>query len=292
MNCIKNIFILCFFILLYGLEAASLNLVVFSKNRAHQVHSFLESFFLNTTGCQRVSVIYRAETKEHNDGYKIVKNAFPQVDFIKQKSTSDFKELTLKAIAFDQEEYVIFAVDDIIVTRKVDFDEVIQFLQIHDTEGFYLRMGEHITECYSENRYTGIPPLEEVAPGILSWHFKEGKGDWGYPHTVDMTVYRKKDLKKIFLALPFNNPNTLEGNWACVAPKSPVGLCYKHAALVNCPLNIVQTACKNRHSNECTPDELLELFLAGYVMDITPLQNIINNAPHMDYKPTFIRSQG
>ncbi len=103
-----------------------------------------------------------------------------------------------------------------------------------------------------------------------------------------MTVYKKKDLKKTFIMLPFTNPNTLEGNWAGLAPKNPLGLCYKEAAIVNCPLNIVQSTYNNRHSNECTPEELLELFLDGYKMDIAPLQDVYNKAPHMDYKPTFI----
>lgn len=288
MKKIKNIFILICLILFQMLESASLNLVVFSKNRAHQVHCLLESFMLNATGCQKITVIYKADTEEHEKGYSIVKQDFPQVNFVRQKSSSDFKELTLKAVEFDQHEYIIFAVDDIVVTRKIDFDEITKHLETCNAYAFYLRMGKHITQCYSERRVTGTPPLQEISQGVLCWNFKDGTGDWGYPHTVDMTVYRKNDLKKIFLVLPFTNPNTLEGNWAGIAPKNQLGLCFKEAAIVNCPLNIVQSTYNNRHSNECSPEDLLELFLDGYKMDIMPLQNCMNKAPHMDYKPTFI----
>ncbi|MBY0110257.1 MAG: hypothetical protein K2X90_04050 [Candidatus Babeliaceae bacterium] len=283
--------ILHFFLLIYihALSSASLNLVVYSKNRAHQVHRFLESFILNTTGCRKISVIYKADTKEHEKGYAIVRHDFPQVNFIKQSKSSDFKKLTINAIDFDGEDYIVFAVDDIIVTRKIDFDEIVKLLETFQSTGFYLRLGEHINECYSENRVTGTPPLKEITSGILCWKFKDGKGDWNYPHSLDMTVYKKSDLFKVFYMLPFTNPNMLEGNWAAIAPKYETGLCYKNAPIVNCPLNRVQNTWNNRHSNECTPEELLEVFLTGYKMDIMPLQNIFNKAPHMDYKPTFIK---
>ena len=134
----------------------------------------------------------------------------------------------------------------------------------------------------------GTPPFKQLANNTLSWKFNEGRGDWGYPHTVDMTVYRKKDIQEVLLKLPYNNPNTLEGNWASCAPRTLTGLCYSQACIVNCPLNIVQSVWANRNTNACSPEELLALFMQGYKLDIEPLQQIMNKAPHMDYRPTFI----
>lgn len=290
MNQLKNIFLLSFIVCISSLYSASLNLVVFSFDRPLQLYAFLESFHVFTRGSQRITVIYKASSEAFDRGYEIVKQVFPDVEFLQQSLTSktDFKPLTLKAIGFNKEQYIVFAVDDIIVTREVDFDEVIQVMEIIPCNGFYLRLGTHINECYSENRVTGKPALKELLPDIYQWNFKEGSGDWGYPHTVDMTVYKKEHIKDLFMQMAFTNPNTLEGNWACCAPRHKSGLCYKNAAIVNCPLNIVQTTWRNRHSNECSPQELLELFLQGYKLDIQPLQRIFNKAPHMDYKPTFV----
>lgn len=271
--------------------AASINLVVFSYNRPLQLYAFLESFEHNVHGCSRISVIYKTSSQDFDHGYGLVKQQFPSVEYYHQavSTRADFKPLTLKAIGFDKEEFIVFAVDDIIVTQTINFDEITQLLENVVCNGFYLRLGAHITECYSERRVTGTPPFKEILPGILKWYFKQGSGDWGYPHTVDMTVYPKINIQHTLTKLPFSTPNTLEGNWAGHPPMHRSGLCYEHACIVNCPLNIVQQDFPhNRNSNEYTPQELLELFLAGYKLDIQPLQHILNKAPHMDYKPTFI----
>lgn len=282
---------LYFVFFLNVLDAASLNLVVFSYNRPLQLYAFLESFTLNTQGCEKISVVYKSSSPEFEEGYNLVKQDFPHVEFLKEahNSKTSFKLLTLKAINFDKEKHIIFAVDDIIVTRPINFNEISNILDTIPAEGFYLRLGTHITECYSENKITGVPYAQDCSPHMIRWRFEQGHGDWAYPHTVDMTVYRKHELKELFLKMPFNNPNTLEGLWSMHPPLHKTGLCYTHAALVNCPLNRVQRTYNNRHSNECSPEELLELFLNGCKLDIKPLQNILNKAPHMDYTPTFIR---
>lgn len=274
-----------------GASTASINLVVFSYNRPLQLYAFLESFEYNVRGCARISVIYKTTSQDFDRGYKRVKQRFRDVKYYHQtaKARSNFKPLTLKAIDFDKEEFIIFAVDDIIVTRPINCCEITKILKNRACNGFYLRLGANITTCYTENKVTGIPPFKKILPGVLKWRFQHGTGDWDYPHTLDMTIYRKKELRDLFMSLDFDTPNTLEYDWACEFPAHPFGLCYEQTCIINCPLNIIQTDFPdNRNSNEYTVKELLELFLAGYKLDISPLQHIHNNAPHMDYKPTFI----
>ena len=43
--------------------------------------------------------------------------------------------------------------------------------------------------------------LTLVYDTIFSWQFKSGEKDWHYPNTVDMTLYRKKDLISLFKSL-------------------------------------------------------------------------------------------
>ncbi len=289
MKLFKNIICVAICLIAYQALSAPINLVVFSRNRPLQLDAFLESFDKNTHGCKAISIIFKADTPDYRQGYMLTQQRYPAVRFLEQSAAeNDFKRLVLKAAEFENDGYIVFAVDDIIITRPVDFHKIIDLLKDNQAEGFYLRLGTHITECYSQNRKTGVPDLHEVLPGVYSWEFRKGQGDWGYPHSVDMVVYRKKDIKPFFLKTYFNNPNILEGAWACQNPHHQTGLCYEYACIVNCPLNIVQTTFKNRHSNECLPEELLDLYLQGYKLDIEPLQNCINRAPHMDYKPTFI----
>jgi len=273
---------------------ASINLVVFSYNRPLQLYAFLESFVQNVQGCDRISVVYRASNEAYSQAYEVVKTDFPFVDFYKQSQDpkSDFKLLTLKAIDFNQEEYIIFAVDDIIVTRPIDLNVCIDSLEREQAYAFFLRLGKNVTECYMARSRPGIPELKKCQPGIYSWQIKQGNGDWCYPHTVDMAIYRKSDIKNFFITNSYTSPNVLEGNWACCVNakiNNSCGLCFKKSCMVNCPLNIIQDVwASNRNSNSYSVDELLELFNNHLKLDIGLLQNCNNPAPHMDYQPTFV----
>ena len=131
--------------------------------------------------------------------------------------------------------------------------------------------------------------LEDVTDGLL-WKFHTGTGCWGYPNTVDMTIYRKDDIAHDLCSLPYISPNTLEGHWASRARRvmGRYGLCYPVSKIVNLPLNRVQNQCENRHMNFMTPQELLNLFMNGKKIDISTLWHIDNKSAHTEYEPTFI----
>ena len=276
-------------LLVVTLSGASLNMVVFSFDRPMQLYAFLESFEKNVSGAEHIYVVYSSYSDEYRQAYEQVKRRFPYAEYLLQEHVADFKKLTLQAMALGSYDYIMFAVDDIVVTRLVNLDYCVKALETSKAYGYYLRLGKNISECYSENRTTGVPALKKVLPGVYSWQFKDGSGDWAYPHTVDMTLYRMKDVLSTLLKLPYRSPNVLEGNWAGIAPKNNHGgICSELSCIVNCPLNIVQMVFPNRHSNQVSVQELLEAFNGGLKIDIRPLQGIVNKAPHMDYVPVFI----
>jgi hypothetical protein len=135
-----------------------------------------------------------------------------------------------------------------------------------------------------------VPVHERVEDGVISWTLGRATYDWGYPNTVDMTIYRKDDVVKDFNSFAFTNPNTLEGYWSMFGGKvaQRKGLCYHETKMVNLPLNRVQNTYHNRNMNSFTPEELLEVFNKGLKMDIQPLFQVNNVSPHMEYTPTFI----
>ena len=169
----------------------------------------------------------------------------------------------------------------------------IMWLEKANAYGFYLKLGTNLDYCYTENQPQAVPPHQSLYENIYSWEFEVGERDWHYPNTVDMTLYRKKDLLDLFHALKYTNPNLLEGKWAAWwvqhgAP-SNIGLFYKNSKIINIPLNKVQTVdILNRDMNLYTPEELLELFENGYKIDITPLYHMQNKAVHTEYEPTFV----
>lgn len=270
------------------------DLVIYSFDRPLQLYALLESTDTYITGIETISVIYRTSTKNYADAYEQVHEQFPIVTFIKQgaQPDQDFKQLTLNAVFNSPTEYILFAVDDIIVKDYIDIPTCIQFLEQTNAYGFYLRLGTHLTHCYTQKRAQPVPPVIQLNNHICAWRFDQGKSDWGYPNTVDMTLYRKADIADDLHQLNYHSPNLFEAIWASKAGRilSRLGLCFEQSKIVNIPLNRVQRDISNHHMNvdEFSPAELLTVFKSGFKIDIEPLYQINNNGAHMEYEPTFI----
>lgn len=271
------------------------DLVIFSYDRPLQLYALLESIDTYVTGLETVTVIYRASDQHYTNAYQQVHANFPTVFFTKQGITpkEDFKRLTLDAVFESPTKYILFAVDDNIFTGPVDMAECIQIVEQTNAYGFFLRLGTHLTHCYSQNCKQPVPPMIELNDTFCAWQFDQGTQDWGYPHTVDCTIYRKADIADDIRTLNYNTPNTFEGTWAgrTYRIRSRLGLCYKHTKVINIPLNMVQNDLNNRNMNSFSPAELLTIFNDGFKMDINPLYQINNISAHIEYEPTFIQCE-
>jgi glycosyltransferase involved in cell wall biosynthesis len=269
-------------------EALKADLIIFSYDRPMQLLALLESAEKELSSLGMKTVIYRASSDEYAAAYQEVETRFGDISFVKQSETphQDFKPLVMKTLERGSP-YVCFAVDDIIIKDRIDLAECIKSMQESGAYGFYLRLGRHVDQCYMLNRSQAIPQAIALEKGVHAWEFGLAEGDWGYPHSLDMTLYRKDDVKKAFEKLDFIHPNSLEAAWAMKSPLHRIGLCYEHSKIVNIPLNLVNVS-SNRNMNLYTAKELLELFNAGKKIDIAPLYQICNRSAHMDYEPIFI----
>ena len=277
---------------LYAHSEEKADLVIFSYDRPLQLYALLESVHKYITGLGETHVIYRASNDAYAQAYDQVRTTFSSAQFARQgdNPAADFKPLTLKATFDSPNNYILFAVDDIVVKDFVSLGECINALEKMNAYGFFLRLGTNLSECYSLQCKQPVPPLKEVAPGIFAWKFSEGRCDWAYPHTVDITLYRKKDISEDLRSLFYRSPNYLEGTWHSRSGRimHRFGLCFVHSKIVNIPLNKVQTDNDNIHMNLLSPLELRQLFEQGMKMDISLLYKIDNKGAHMAYKPTFI----
>ncbi len=268
------------------------DLVVFSYDRPLQLFSFLESADRYITGLGEVQVIYRASSSDYAHAYDQVKAAFSHVTFKMQgdKPKEDFKPLTLSSTFGTPHAYVLFAVDDIIVKDYVSVEECISLLEETQAYAFYLRMGRNLDECYTLKCPQSLPIMREVKSGVYAWCFAQGQADWQYPHSVDMTLFRKKDIKSAFEALNYTSPNVLEANWAGLGLRllHKHGLCYAQSKIVNLPLNRVQDSHNNRFMEGFPAKDLLAIFNQKQKIDISSLYKIDNKSAHMEYVPTFV----
>jgi hypothetical protein len=264
--------------------------LIFSFDRPLQLYALLESMQKYVSGYNTLSVLYRASTPEFKESYEKLKNDFKQVNFISQgnQSRKDFKELMLKTIYHDtSSNYILFAVDDIIVKDYVDLRRCIAMMRHENAYGFYLRLGKNISK-YDEEITQKNVALTQVSSDVFSWTFKGSPKEWHYANTVDMTLYNKQTIRNILLRMNYFAPNSFEGNWAMYIDESKKGLCFETSKILNIPINKVQTEYNNRSMNLYTPQELLIKFNQGLKIDIAPLHKFANRFPHIEYKPTFV----
>lgn len=268
--------------------------IIFSYHRPMQLYALLESMHKHiTAGRGQTYVLCRIDNDSYTDAYEIVKEAFPDVHFIQQgtRPKHDFKPLLLNIFSSTTTDYIMFAVDDIIVKDTVDLREAVAALTVMpQAYGFYLRLGSNIKNSYASQLQGVVPRLHTITDTVVAWTIQSASADWKYPHTVDMTIYRKSVIASYVKGLSYSGPNTFEGHWSSVAvpSKYPLGLCYLTSKIVNVPYNRVQDVFSNLYMQEKTTDELLYLFMSGKKIVIDDLWHVNNSSPHMEYSLRFV----
>lgn len=274
--------------------AARVEVIIFSYDRPLQLYALLESFHRHVSGFSHISVIVRSSNALFIHAYEQVQQAFKKVQFIQQslRPRADFKSILMRCLTKSTAQHIIFAVDDMVVTDAVDLAYCAQLLEKTGAHGFYLRMGKNITYSYARNRLLRLPPYTPVGDTILSWRFADAAGGyWNYPQTVDMTVYRARDLRIQLQRIPFTSPNTLESRWRKTYEKAAMqqqGLCFMHSKVVNIPLNLVQQDWHNKNLNTYSVEQLLQKFTDGFKMNINVLYQLNNRSAHEACEITFI----
>lgn len=282
---------------LYGL----VDVVTYSCNRPLQLEAFFESFYKYIKGYGTVTAICRVD-KDYEQAYAEVFRKFKDVKFIRQSQVnprSDFKPYTMDSVFNTPSKYILFSVDDLIMKDYVDLENCVKLLEKTRAYVFALRMGKNITRCFTENRYSGLADLKWVEGDVYTWQIKSGIGEWCYPNSLDGSIYLKSDIKNILEALPFNTPNTLEGNWSQYADFNKYALCFEASKTVNIPFNLVQEDFRNELINAqysakdyFSIENLLNIYKQGMRLDIEQFHKVENDAPHMKcYNPKFKMAQ-
>lgn len=280
--------LMLFAVPIYTQEKA--DIIVYSFDRPLQLHAFLESSTNLIEGIGNCFVICRASNSEFKKGYDIVAKRFPSTTFYFQSSEpkKDFKKLTIHCFNEGKNPYVLFAVDDIIVTDNITLSDCIRAMQECNAYAFFFRLGKNITRSYRDEN--NQPNLSLLRDDIYSWYIKDGSVNWGYPNNLDMTLYRKSEIRNALISMYYETPNTFESTWSGKGHEVAhrLGLCCQRSKIVNIPLNMVQSDYPNLSMNFKTISDLLGLYFENKIIDIRQFFRIDNNAPHMDYEPHFI----
>ncbi len=233
----------------------SINVVVFSKDRAFQLEGTLASFFARCKDHElaKVYVLYRTTSPHIAAQYESLKFSYPSVTFVEEIS---FKQ-QLHALMLSR--YILFLVDDNIFVRDFSLFNTIRGLEHFPTAiGFSLRLGFNTTYCYPLNKNQEIPKLAEIyiseTDRIFCYSWTSGEHDFKYPLEVSSSIYRCANLRPVLELLDYNHPNSLEAKLAekiSEAEKShPLLLTFEKSVTFCNPVNKVQVVAPDNRAGD------------------------------------------
>jgi len=252
--------------------------ILFSKDRAMQLHAALRSFQLN---CQdreqiRLEIIYQCSSVEAFRQYACLIEEFVDDSGIHFMKEGDFREdvldlalshsgihgfrkaflLKLAQISrqlpffilhfykFTSPRFILFSVDDNIWIRPFLLEDIYPVLESEQRVfGFSFRLGQNTTYCYPQDKPQRLPVFDLLSPGIMRFKWTTADGDFHYPFDVSSSIYPFPLILRLLLRTKFSNPNNLESRLAAKTIRSQKCLdhlcCYSASVAFCNPLNRV-----------------------------------------------------
>ena len=262
--------------------------IIFSKDRASQLHLLLSSIDKNAKGIFDLNILYTYSNEEFKQGYdkliELCKLNDWQVNFIKEVS---FKEDLMKLFNMSFP-YTCFFTDDDVLFENVDQETIERSLNNEEVFCFSMRLGKNTRYCYSMSQENKIVVSQENENTIV-WDWQKSWYDFGYPLSVDGHVFRTKEVFKLSKAIAFNSPNTYEGGLQIYETfPRPMMESYKESKLVGVPINIVNNTHPNLNGQKfgISAKELNDKFLNNHFVDFINMDfsNVIGAHQEIEYK--------
>ncbi|WP_114778919.1 hypothetical protein [Botryobacter ruber] len=271
-------------------EGTTVSIIIFSKDRAIQLHALLSSFFELVTGQATIRVLYTVSDAAHGHAYEQVAALFRNHPVTFEKENSFRKDL-LKLLDTINTEKLFFLVDDIVFTEPFDLTEFVKFNPDYFVPT--LRLGLNLNFSYTLQQRQPLPSFRtHMAAGSewLMWQWKDGALDWGYPLSVDGHLFRTAEIKIIIQNCQFRAPNSLEEALQDYMPvyAERLGIACKKSLIMNIPCNKVQLE-NNNIAGNLSSQELLLQWQAGFQLDFRKLRHFKNTSAHQEVELTFIK---
>jgi hypothetical protein len=266
-------------------------LIIFSKNRACQLHLLLESIEKNSKDLfDKIFVIYTYTDKEYFDGYSKLIERFPNIDFIVEVN---FFGDTMRIINMGSFEYTTFMVDDNVFYRELPTNKEKIFNLFNDQNNpiscFSLRLGLNCNYSHPANLSYAIGNYETVGD-FIKINISEQKVDFAYPLSVDGHIFKTNFIKSCLSSVGlFTNPNTLESKLQYLLNRIDKNMCFlKESVLVGIPNNIVNNTHNNRRGLKFyySEKELNDKYNNSETINLEILDFSNINGPHkeIEYK--------
>lgn len=258
-------------------QTATSDLLVFSNDGPLQLFSFLESLKCYGQGFDQVHIYYNATSATFERGYELVKQNFPTYNF--HTSEENFPLLLHTLLSAPSSDYITFANDQIVMKDQIHIPSTIHLLEKTGAYGFFFHLGLHLDTIPKE--------MISIGENCYIWQFSLGEKDWKRSNTLQMTLYRKEDVKTFIHYLPAHSAPKFCKDWTTGFDVTRHGLCYKSSKALEVPMQVIKSDLEEKIALY-TKEELNDRLLEGFRMDIAPLYQMNNKTPQIEFYPFFL----
>lgn len=243
--------------------------IIFSKNRAIQLHAFISSYFKKVINPCTLNIIYTASNQSHKESYDELIEIFrnKNVNFIWE---TNFRSQLIKLLENISSSKIIFFCDDGLVTESFDMNDISKFNPLACVPSLY--RGMDLTYCFAKQRKQDLPKfMDNIIPDqdkkVWIWKDIPNSPDWAYPLSVGGNLFSRHELLLMLNYIDFKGPNSLEAGLQCFLDIFNIryGICYNKTPLGSIPANIVNSEIlTNKTTNDLSADDLLYKWNQGY----------------------------
>ena len=250
-------------------EYSNITSIIFSKDRATQLHAFLSSYIALVKNYGKMYIIYKCSNEQHQKSYDELMSIHSQQPFHFIKEV-DFRNQLLKILREDEAKSILFYVDDMIFIRPFDYSEIKGI----DTSRYILSLsrGKDLTYSIVLNTPLKIPTFHRYSDNfeMFDWFGYNKYSDWEYPLGVSGYMFGRKELLLMLENIPFKAPNSLESNMQKFLPlvRNKKGICPTFVSTVCIHANLVQTEGTNRILGTFSIEDLLDKWDRGLQINI------------------------
>lgn len=274
-----------------------LDIVIFSFNRAMQLNTLIASVYEYFQYPFKITVLYNC-TASHSKGYEILKNRYPQINFVKEEKESkgyviselsklfnlkrylkyeyirspksDFRRKLISILSESNSQFVMFLTDDSVFISPVKLNKMLlqRIAEQPENMQYSLRLGENIN---SPKNYA-----KESDFMVWSFYDDENLRDWRYNFSVDAHIYDREYVLSLAKDIVFNNPNSYESFTKiriCQKKQQQCGVANLEPCILSFPINMVQTV-QDNESLSVSTEQLEKYFVEGYSLRYRIPENI------------------
>lgn len=243
--------------------------VVFSKDRAMQLHAFISSFTKHVINRGALYVLYKTTSVEHQNSYHHLADLFKGEDvfFLEE---FDFRAQVIQLCEGFSQDKVAFYADDFIFLRPVDYRAIA--LVSSEENVVALGLGEDMIYSTGHMKPIVQPELIKLSHGFLvfDWNGLQTPGNWTYPISVGAYIYSRYEMCAMLNSIEFYGPNSLESALQVFKPifLRRRGVCPERVVCAEITANKIQNENDNIVIEKHSIEDLLGIWNSGKIIDI------------------------